>query len=219
MAEYLRKLHPRASTTRAKRLEIQESEESDRALAARLKKNVKTVAKWRKRDSTNDAPMGPKRELAGPLSPRQEALIVVFRKVTRASLERPLSVWKPAIPQFKRSTLYRCHRKWGVSRLLKRRGGKDANSAGAARDGFPAVSRLRVYLHSYQEVDGEAWTLATCFSEVGDLVGGYVAADFDGPCAKSLLDQVLEEADCPIRRREGSAQTAIPAPSPRADEP
>jgi pilus assembly protein Flp/PilA len=44
-----RKRHPSARTTRAMRREIQQSEESDRALAARLGINPKTVAKWRGR--------------------------------------------------------------------------------------------------------------------------------------------------------------------------
>jgi len=53
-------LHGSASTTQAIRRAIQHSQESIRALARRHGINPKTVAKWRRRTSTSDAPMGPK---------------------------------------------------------------------------------------------------------------------------------------------------------------
>ena len=43
----------------AVRAELQASQESTRALAARYGLNAKTVVKWRKRTSTADRPMGP----------------------------------------------------------------------------------------------------------------------------------------------------------------
>ena len=76
MAKALSQLHPRARTTRAQRRQIQESEASDRALAAMMRVNVKTVAKWRRRASTDDAPMGPKRSPERSVNPAQEALVV-----------------------------------------------------------------------------------------------------------------------------------------------
>ena len=53
-------LHPRATTTEATRRAIQNSQESIRKLAKRYGINPKTVAKWKKRDSVKDLPMGPK---------------------------------------------------------------------------------------------------------------------------------------------------------------
>ncbi|OIQ68053.1 hypothetical protein GALL_503600 [mine drainage metagenome] len=53
-------LHGSARTTPRIRAELQASQESGRALAARYDLNPKTVRKWRKRTTTADAPMGPK---------------------------------------------------------------------------------------------------------------------------------------------------------------
>ena len=52
-------LHGCARTTPRVRAELQASQESTRALAARYGLNPKTVAKWRARTDTADAPMGP----------------------------------------------------------------------------------------------------------------------------------------------------------------
>jgi hypothetical protein len=51
-------LHGSARTTAALRRTIQHSQESIARLAQRYDLNVKTVAKWCKRTSVEDAPMG-----------------------------------------------------------------------------------------------------------------------------------------------------------------
>jgi transposase-like protein len=58
-------LHGSARTTEALRRAIQHSQASIRALARRYGINPKTIAKWKRRTTTADAPMGPK----APLSP------------------------------------------------------------------------------------------------------------------------------------------------------
>ncbi len=55
-------LHGCATTTTALRRAIQHSQESLARLASRYHINVKTVAKWRKRTSVNDARMGPRHQ-------------------------------------------------------------------------------------------------------------------------------------------------------------
>ena len=57
-------LHGSAKTTHAIRAEIQRSQASIKELSKRYDLNPKTVAKWRRRDFVDDAPMGPKD--AGP---------------------------------------------------------------------------------------------------------------------------------------------------------
>lgn len=57
-------VHGSARTTPRLRAEFQASQESTRALAVRYGVNPKTVAKWRKRTTTADAPMGPRRRRA-----------------------------------------------------------------------------------------------------------------------------------------------------------
>ncbi len=52
-------LHGSARTTQAVRAAIQRRPESLQTLAARHGINPKTVAKWRKRATVTDAPMGP----------------------------------------------------------------------------------------------------------------------------------------------------------------
>ena len=58
-------LHGSARTTPRVRAELQAAQEGTRALAARYGLNPKTVAKWRGRAGTADAPMG----RGGPAAP------------------------------------------------------------------------------------------------------------------------------------------------------
>ena len=110
-----RKLHPCARTNAKLRREIQESTETNKALAARLGLNVKTVAKWRSRTTTSDARKGPKRPASTVLSPVEEALIIVFRKHTRLPLNACLAHLKPRIPALSRSARH-CHGTPGLRR-------------------------------------------------------------------------------------------------------
>ena len=113
----MRKPHPSARASRAVRREIQRSQESNRALAARFGLNEKTIAKWKRRTSASDARMGPKKPVSRLLSPVDEALIVVFRKRTCLRLDDCYLRLKPIIPALSRSSLHRCLKRWGVSRL------------------------------------------------------------------------------------------------------
>ena len=73
-------LHGSARTTPRVRAELQASQESTRALAARHGLNPKTVAKWRRRTSTADARMGPGRPRSSVLTEAEEAAVVEFRR-------------------------------------------------------------------------------------------------------------------------------------------
>jgi hypothetical protein len=109
-----RKLHPCARTNATLRRQIQESSETNKALAARLGLNLKTVAKWRSRPTTSDARKGPT-PLSTVLSAMEEALIVVFRKHTCFPLDICLAHLKPSIPTLSRSALHRCLKRYRVS--------------------------------------------------------------------------------------------------------
>ena len=80
-------LHGCAATTAAIRRTIQNSQESLTAMATRYHINVKTVAKWRKRTSVEDSPMGPRYPHSTVLTSEQEALIVAFRRKTLLPLD------------------------------------------------------------------------------------------------------------------------------------
>lgn len=112
-------LHGAARTTPRVRAELQASKESTRALAARYGLNAKTVAKWRKRASTADLPMGPSRPKSTVLSEIEEAIVVEFRRRTLLPLDDVLGCLRESIPALSRSALHRCLARHGISRLPK----------------------------------------------------------------------------------------------------
>src|ERR671912_219036 len=110
-------LHGSARTTPRVRAELQAAQESTRALAARHGLNPKTVAKWRARSGTADAPMGPRRPRSTVLTEAEEAVVVEFRRRTLLPLDDVLGCQREAIPSLSRSALHRCLERHGISRL------------------------------------------------------------------------------------------------------
>ena len=116
--------HGSATTIAAVRRAIQHSQESLRALAKRYGLNPKMVAKWRKRATTADAPMGPKAPRSTVLRVTEEAIIVAFRQKTLLALDDVLGCLRETIPHLTRSSLHRCLQRRGVSRLPQIEGDK-----------------------------------------------------------------------------------------------
>src|SRR5215203_2187112 len=112
-------LHGSARTTPRVRAELQASKEATRALAAQYKLNPKTVAKWRKRTTTADQPMGPSRPRSTVLTEAEEAIVVEFRRRTLLPLDDVLGCLRESIPTLSRSALHRCLVRHGISRLPK----------------------------------------------------------------------------------------------------
>ena len=110
-------LHGSATTTEAIRRAIQRSQESLRTLAKRHGINPKTVAKWRKRSFVADLPTGPKQPSSTVLSIEEEAIVVAFRRHTLLPLDDCLYALQPTIPHLTRSSLHRCLKRHGISRL------------------------------------------------------------------------------------------------------
>ena len=110
-------LHGSARTTPRIRAELQRSKESTRTLAARYRLNPKTVAKWRARQTTTDAVMGPRDPRSTILSPAEEAMIVEFRRRTLLPLDDVMGCLRDSIPKLTRSALHRCLQRHGISRL------------------------------------------------------------------------------------------------------
>ena len=110
-------LHGSATTTEAVRRAIQNSQASLRALAERHGINPKTVAKWRKRDTTADRPTGPRAPHSTVLSVQEEAIVVAFRRHTLLPLDDCLYALQATIPHLTRSSLHRCLQRHGISRL------------------------------------------------------------------------------------------------------
>ena len=134
-------LHGSARTTAALRRTIQHSQESIARLAVRYDLNAKTVAKWRKRTSVEDARMGPRQPRSTVLTAEEEAMIVAFRKRTLLALDDCLYALQPSIPHLTRSSLHRCLQRHGISRLPEVGGDK------------PAKKKFAKYAVGYFHVD------------------------------------------------------------------
>src|SRR6476620_12517326 len=119
-------LHGCATTTEAIRRAIQNSQESLRALSRRYGINPKTVAKWKQRGSVADLPTGPKEPKSTSLSLEDEAIIVAFRQHTLLPLDDCLYALQATIPHLTRSSLHRCLKRHGISRLPEIAGEKAA---------------------------------------------------------------------------------------------
>ena len=105
-------LHKRAKTTHAIRKEIQESKETIVSLCKKFNLNPRTVAKWRNRDSVEDAKMWPKR-VRTVLTDEEIEIICTFRRSTKLALDDCYISLKETIPNLSRSNLHRClKRKW-----------------------------------------------------------------------------------------------------------
>ena len=110
-------LHGSARTTEAIRRAIQLRQESVRAAAKRYGISPTTVQKWRNRQNTADAHMGPKAPRSTVLTSEEEAIIVAFRRHTLLPLDDCLYALQPTIPHLSRSSLHRCLERHGISRL------------------------------------------------------------------------------------------------------
>src|SRR3712207_2961934 len=107
--------HGSARTTPRVRAELQASREATRALAARYGLNPKTVAKWRRRTTTADQPMGPRRPRSSVLTEVEEAVVVEFRRRTLLPLDDVLGCClREAIPALSRGALHRCLQRHGI---------------------------------------------------------------------------------------------------------
>ena len=119
-------LHGSATTTHAVRAAIQRSKAPLKELAARHGLNPKTVAKWRKRAFVHDAAMGPKTVRSTVLTPEEEAIVVAFRRHTLLPLDDCLYALQATLPNLTRSSLHRCLKRHGISRLPEIGGDKPA---------------------------------------------------------------------------------------------
>ena len=110
-------LHGSARTTPRVRAELQASQEATSTLAQRYGLSRTTVAKWRTRTTTDDAPMGPSAPHSTVLTLAEEAMVVEFRRRTLLPLDDVLGCLRGSIPKLTRSSLHRCLERHGISRL------------------------------------------------------------------------------------------------------
>lgn len=111
-------LHGNAKTTPRIRKEIQESKKSANVLAKELNLNVKTVLKWRKRESLEDKPSGPIK-VKSSLTEEEQLIVCQFRRITLLPLDDVFIALKEKIPALTRSNCHRCLQRNGLSCLPK----------------------------------------------------------------------------------------------------
>ena len=109
--------HGCAATTHAIRAAPPRSQASNAEPGQELGINVKTVAKWRTRQTVEELRTGPKEPRSTVLSEKEEAVIVAFRRHTLLPLDDCLYALQPTIPHLTRSSLHRCLQRHGPSRL------------------------------------------------------------------------------------------------------
>ena len=134
-------LHGSATTTHAIRAAIQRSQASAAELSRTYGINPKTVLKWRKRETVEDRRTGPREPRSTVLSEEEEAMIVAFRRHTLLPLDDCLYALQPTIPHLTRSSLHRCLRRHGISRLPDVNGDR------------PAKKRFKRYPIGYFHID------------------------------------------------------------------
>jgi transposase-like protein len=134
-------LHGCARTTPRIRAELQATKAASRAVAAQYGVNAKTVLKWRRRTTTADAPMAPKKPRSTVLTPAEEAVVVEFRRRTLLPLDDMLGCLRDTIPTLSRSALHRCLQRHAISRLPK-------SETAAARKGFKSYDIGYVHIDS-----------------------------------------------------------------------
>src|SRR4029453_14145406 len=91
-------LHGSATTTEAVRRAIHARQESVRAAAKGFGITPTTVQKWRRRQTTADARMGPKEPRSTVLTVEEEAVVVAFRRHTLLPLDDCLYALPPTFP-------------------------------------------------------------------------------------------------------------------------
>ena len=174
-------LHGSARTTEAVRRAIQLRQESVRALARRHGVSPTTVQKWRKRETTADAPMGPKQARSTVLTPEEEAAVVAFRRPTLPPLDGCLHALQPTIPRLTRSSLHRCLERHGISRLPEIEGSKPSKKRFAAYPigyfhiGIAEVSTEQGKLRLFVAIDR---TSKFAFARLVESAGKMEAAQF-----------------------------------------
>ena len=173
-------LHGSARTTQTVRRAIQRSQESLQTLAIRHGIKPKTVAKWRKRPTFQDAPMGPA-PVSTVLTAEEEAVVVAFRRHTLLPLDDCLYALPATIPQLSRSALHRCFQRHGISRLPLN---EDGQSPPKKKKDYP-ISYLHVDFAEMQTEEGRQYlfvaidrTSKVAFAELQPQATKMLAAEF-----------------------------------------
>jgi transposase-like protein len=173
-------LHGCATTTRAVRAAIKQSAASISELSRAYGVNPKTIAKWKKRSSVDDAAMGPKDQRSTVLTKQEEALAVAFRKHTLLPLDDCLYALQATIPNLTRSSLHRLFQRHDISRLPDVEGTKPKKKFKAYPIGYFHIDIAEVWtaegkLYMFVAIDR---TSKFAFAELHERATRRVAGNF-----------------------------------------
>ena len=110
-------LHGSARTTPRVRAELQTSQETTRALAARYGLNPKDRRQMARANHDRRRADGTSRPRSTVLTETEEAIVVEFRRRTLLPLDDVLGCLRETIPKLTRRALHRCLERHGISRL------------------------------------------------------------------------------------------------------
>jgi len=181
-------LHKGARTTQAIRKEIQQSTDSLRKLAKQYNLNLSTVAKWKKRETTEDSQMGNGRANS-VLSPEEEILICETRKKTWMPLDDLFDLLKPQIPKLSRSNLHRCLKFYGISKVPEEFSNNNkVSSSGKFKQyeiGFIHIDITEFYLEK------KKWYLFVAIDRITKLCIAEIHTDKTVQSSLTFLDTVI----------------------------
>jgi len=221
-------LHGSARTTPRVRAELQASQEKTSSLpsvaipsadadgtfgnyAQRYGLSRTTVAKWRARATTEDAPMGPSSPHSTVLTLAEEAMVVEFRRRTLLPLDDVLGCLRASIPKLTRSSLHRCLERHGISRLpestgkASKRGKFSETAIGYVHVDISELRLAEGKLNMFLAIDRVSkFTYVEFRDDVGkmngtDFLWGVVEA-FPYPIHTVLTDDGMAFADLPKNR-------------------
>lgn len=205
-------LHGSARTTPRIRAELQTAQTPSRATALQYGINPKTVLKWRRRSTTADAPMGPKKPKSTVLTSAEEAIIVEFRRRTLLPLDDVMGCLRDAIPNLSRSALHRCLQRHGISRLPKAETAETRKRFKTYEIGYVHIDSCEIRhadgkLVMFLAIDRVSkFTYVEFHDHAGKMEGAAflknVVAAFPYKINKVLTDNGMAFADLP-RNREG----------------
>ena len=213
-------LHGSATTTEAVRRAIQLRQESVRVLARRYGVSPTTVQKWRNRQGTADAKMGPKEPRSTVLSSEEEAIIIAFRRHTLLPLDDCLYGLQTTIPHLTRSSLHRCLERHGISRLPEIEGDKPKKK----RFADYAIGYFHIDIAEVQTEEGKLYlfvavdrTSKLAFAKLEEKASVATASDFLDSLIEAvpyqihtvLTDNGVQFCDQPSRRNGPTARLRV----------
>jgi len=201
------RIHANARTTPRIRREIQMAPPSvsNAALARQYGIHRHTVAKWRKRASTEDVSARPHR-LCTTLTEAQEQVVVAIRELLLLPLDDLLVVVREFIePRLSRSALDRCLRRHGVSnlRVLQReRGGDQASSQSPKRFNAYEPGFVHIDIKYLPQMQDEASRkyLFVAIDRATRWVYLEIRKDKSARSARAFLNKLLQAAPFKVQK-------------------